>query len=415
MKNTAWNIKGLLMRDRGCVGIKSVDDAELDACARRILIVPAIQRASIRLVFIIAALVFVMMPAALHAESYVNVKYLESQPGISVEYNWQQALIIVRGKAGEATIILNYPYVTSGKNIARIDTPPFIENGKLFISQMTSDKIMEFVNETRIAQATAVVVKVVTAKPANTPIPAPTKEAVVIATLIPEPTKEIIRVEESSKSNQRKLIVIDPGHGGNDPGAIGKEGLQEKDVVLPVAEKVERYLKSKGLDVLITRNSDKFITLKNRAYFANDRKADLFVSIHCNASPDRAAMGTRAYIYSRVASSKAAAEAAKWENKDVGAFEFLLNDLRKGAYEYLSIEAAGNIQHNLVSELKLKWEPTERAPFYVLANTNMPSVLVEIAFISNPKEEEKLDSDGFRSKVAEGIGSGVMQYLEKIK
>jgi len=222
-------------------------------------------------------------------------------------------------------------------------------------------------------------------------------------------------IDPSRNTSSRKLIVLDPGHGGNDPGATGYNGLREKDVVLNVAQLVKRHLKSYNADVLLTRDTDEFITLKNRAIYANSRKADLFVSIHCNASGNRSASGTRSYIYDRVASSKEAAEAAKFENKNTGALEFLMNDLRKSAYEYLSIEAAGNIQQDLISGLKLKWMPTERAPFYVIANTNMPSVLVEIAFISNPKEEQKLDSPGFKDEVSISIAKGITQYLDKVK
>jgi N-acetylmuramoyl-L-alanine amidase len=178
---------------------------------------------------------------------------------------------------------------------------------------------------------------------------------------------------------------------------------------------VKSYLQKQPVDVVITRDDDTFISLKNRAFFANKKDADLFISIHCNASRSREAKGTRTYIYSRVASSKDAAAAAKAENKSAGALEFLMNDLRKGADEYLSIEAAGNIQHSLIKNLALKWLPTERAPFYVLANTNMPSVLVEAAFISNYSEASKLNDTNFRDKVASGISDGIMEYLQKIK
>ncbi|HDQ25472.1 MAG TPA: N-acetylmuramoyl-L-alanine amidase [bacterium] len=120
-------------------------------------------------------------------------------------------------------------------------------------------------------------------------------------------------------------------------------------------------------------------------------------------------------MYSSVASSKEAAAAAKFENRAAGAFEFLLNDLRKNAFEYLSIELAGNIQHSLARSLKLKWMPTERAPFYVLANTAMPSVLVEAAFISNTQEEQMMKGGGFRDKMASGISEGIKKYLETLK
>jgi N-acetylmuramoyl-L-alanine amidase len=392
--------------------------------------------------FVIALTALLIASFIFAADGYVNIKYLAAQPGISVDYEWELGQVVINGKAGSAKIMLDYPYITAGSRTIRIDIAPFTDNGQIFISQMASDRIMQAVTEVQ-AEDTPVAVKVrvikgsptpaeklvltdivptAVPKPAVTkavkakpePTEAPTKEEIKEMPTM-ESTPDAVRVEEPRKNNARKLVIIDPGHGGNDPGAMGPTGVQEKDIVLAVAKKVKDYLKEYPVDVIVTRPDDKFITLKNRAYIANEKKADLFVSIHCNSSPNSGVSGTRAYIYGRVASSQEAAQAAKYENKEIGVFEFLLNDLRKGAYEYLSIEAAGNIQHDLVKELKLKWEPTERAPFYVLANTNMPSVLVEIAFISNPKEEEKMKTYEFKDRVAYGICKGIEQYMDKIK
>ena len=382
-----------------------------------------------------------LLPAA---DGFVQIDNFTVE-GFTVTYDWSLDKVLISGKGGTAKLTLNYPFVVTDKMTYRVDAPPHTEEGKLFISAYTAGKIREIVSGEVDALPSPTAIKVVVvhekkAEPTRTSTPVPEKTVVVkVQPPVPTVTKEIIvvvedeekvtpipaativvvegakAVEITKKPSGRKLIVLDPGHGGNDPGAIGLNGLYEKDVVLLVAQKVKQKLKPYNADVLITRDTDEFITLKNRAVFANSRDADLFVSIHCNASRNRSAAGTRSYIYNRVASSKEAAEAAKFENKDAGAFEFLMNDLRKSAYEYLSIEAAGNIQHNLISGLRLKWLPTERAPFYVLANTNMPSVLVEIAFISNPKEEDRLKSADFKDKVSISIASGIMQYLDKVK
>ncbi|MCE5301366.1 MAG: N-acetylmuramoyl-L-alanine amidase [Spirochaetia bacterium] len=370
----------------------------------------------------LAAAVF----AAQSAPVYVDIAVLKKE-GFTIEYNRETITAVVRGNSGEARVILNYPFVVSATGaLAKIDAVPYTDQGKLFITELT-------VREIKLIAAKEATPGL--AAPATeTPEPYYVKQAdTATPTIRPTPVKETVKpadtpvIEQAQqepvivetraikKFSSRKLIVIDPGHGGRDPGAIGATGLQEKDVVLTVAQRVKAYLEGQPVDVVLTRDTDNFVTLKNRAVLANSRKADLFVSIHCNSSRNTRASGTRTYIYSRVASSKEAAAAAKYENKEVGAFEFLLNDLRKSAYEYLSIEAAGNIQHNVTKELKLKWEPTERAPFYVLANTNMPSVLVEIAFISNGKEEARMKEYTFKDKVAAGIAAGIKQYLDKIK
>lgn len=392
---------------------------------------------------LLAALMTLFMASYLTAAGeFVKVDTLEAS-GLTVIYDWKLNKAEISGGNIPVKITLNYPFIFAGEKSYRIDAPPYIQDGSLFISAYTAGKIKEAVSETipKAAETAAIEAPVQPVKISKTEdksaarsgkkhaakaIPAPVAAvetvkaaAVETATEIPAaiPAVAITKSNDEQKkvSSVRKLIVLDPGHGGNDPGATGYNGLREKDVVLAVAKLVKQHLRAYNADVLLTRDTDEFITLKNRAVFANARKADLFVSIHCNASDNRTASGTRSYIYDRVASSKEAAAAAKFENKSTGAFEFLMNDLRKSAYEYLSIEAAGNIQQNLISGLKLKWLPTERAPFYVIANTNMPSVLVEIAFISNPKEEQKLDSAEFKDKVSINIASGITQYLSKVK
>ncbi|MEI7542043.1 MAG: N-acetylmuramoyl-L-alanine amidase [bacterium] len=356
----------------------------------------------------LAALMFVAMTGLLRAaDEFVRLDSLESS-GAKITYDWKLEKVEIKNKYRSAKVMLNYPYVISNGKMFRIDTPPYLQDGVLFISSNTAATIKAIVFA-EVDNTIASVQEIIT--PQDNSI---NENEQNVPIFVQTPAIGII-AQTTKKASARKLIVLDPGHGGNDPGATGYNGLREKDVVLSVAQLVKQHLRDYNADILLTRNTDDFITLKNRAVFANVRKADLFVSIHCNASDNRSAAGTRSYIYDRVASSKEASEAAKFENKRMGAFDFLMNDLRKSAYEYLSIEAAGNIQQNLISGLRLKWLPTERAPFYVIANTYMPSVLVEIAFISNPKEEQKLDNADFKDKVAMSIANGIIQYLAKIQ
>jgi N-acetylmuramoyl-L-alanine amidase len=366
-------------------------------------------------------LAFMLFAACAFAGELVNLKYLVKETGAAVAVDSDNDSFVISKGGNSATIILNYPYIISGDRVIKAETPPFVNGGNVFFSQGACDAMTAILTAEEVSPAVQA--------QATEPVSTATKELRTEAAK-PEPTatqeesaQEVKISGENDKGNSgnndkgsKKIIVLDPGHGGNDPGAIGPTGYREKDAVLDIGLKLRNRLRGlKNLKVYMTRDDDTFIPLKERTIFANRKKADLFVSLHCNSSPASRVSGTRAYIYGRIASSKEAEEAANFENKKVNAFEVLLNDLKRGAFEYLSIQSAGYIQHSLVKELSLKWTPTERAPFYVIANTNMPSTLIETAFISNPAEEKKLANESFRSKVADGIYDGIIEYLDRIK
>ncbi|CAG0927463.1 N-acetylmuramoyl-L-alanine amidase [Planctomycetaceae bacterium] len=215
-------------------------------------------------------------------------------------------------------------------------------------------------------------------------------------------------------------IVLDPGHGGKDPGAIGKNGLKEKDVTLKLARMLrERLTRDAGAKIILTRDSDVFIPLEERTAIANSQDADLFVSIHINASPRRTASGIETYILS-LSNNEEARRVAARENatstRSVSDLEFILSDLIKTAKTNDSARLAAVVQDNLVNGLKKKFDSirsngVKGAPFYVLVGTKMPSVLVEVSFISNPDEEERLKDETYLSEVVEGIAAGVMNYM----
>jgi N-acetylmuramoyl-L-alanine amidase len=369
---------------------------------------------------VLAAAAFLMLAACCAlADDRVSAGSL-TENGIYSGYDRALNRVILKGAKSSAVLVINYPFIVCGDKTLRLDEAPEIDGVDVMITAYTAARIKELLAVSPDEGGDTITIPG-GEKPVKTPA-APAKHRVkkiIAAAAIPEaaPTEAaVVSTRETPKRpTTRKLIVLDPGHGGNDPGASGHHGLEEKEVVLAVALDVKKHLGSYPADVLITRETDDFITLKNRTVFANSRKADIFVSIHCNSSPNPQVSGTRTYIYNRVASSKEAADAAKYENRDAGTFEFLMNDLRKSAYEYLSIELAGNIQHEMTNDLKMKWMPSERAPFYVLANTNMPAVLVETAFISNDAEEEKMRTPEFRDKIADGIAKGIMDYLDQVK
>jgi len=164
----------------------------------------------------------------------------------------------------------------------------------------------------------------------------------------------------------------------------------------------------------MTRKDDRYISLRARAGLANRLKADLFVSIHANASRNRKANGSQVFIYNREASSRHAAEAAKLENQDANYLEIIKDDLRQSVHEVSSVNAAGLVSQQL-EKLKLDVKRIERAPFYVLAKSHMPSILVETAFISNYKEERQLRSRDFCKKLAQGIYYGVTNYYQELR
>ena len=221
-----------------------------------------------------------------------------------------------------------------------------------------------------------------------------------------------------------KRIVIDPGHGGDDPGAIGPKGLKEKDVVLKVAKLLTQKLKEKlNVEVLLTRKKDKFIPLIQRPAIANSKKADLFISIHTNASPDSKARGVETY-YLNFTTDPEAMRVAALENAASDKALSDLQDLIKAILANTKLSEsrllAEKIQEQLIKTLKRYYPDTinrgvKYAPFLVLVGTRMPAVLIEIGFISNPKEENRLKDSHYLEMVAEGIAKGIEIYIQSLK
>ncbi|MDW7646225.1 MAG: N-acetylmuramoyl-L-alanine amidase [Desulfuromonadales bacterium] len=240
----------------------------------------------------------------------------------------------------------------------------------------------------------------------------------------PEERPLQVHIPQASSGNVMRRIVIDPGHGGKDPGAIGPSGVFEKDIVLKLAKALKpRLEKDLGVEVLLTRDRDIFIPLEERTAFANKVGADLFISLHANASPSRKAYGIETYYLNFSKNDKAAALAAR-ENgtslKEVGDLELILFDLMANAKINESSRLAAEIQNSLVNVLsknysKVKDLGVRQGPFYVLLGATMPSVLVETAFISNKMEESRLLSDKYRDRTVAAISQGVRNYTRSLK
>ncbi|MEK7237305.1 MAG: N-acetylmuramoyl-L-alanine amidase [Nitrospirota bacterium] len=221
-----------------------------------------------------------------------------------------------------------------------------------------------------------------------------------------------------------KTIVIDPGHGGKDPGARGQRGTEEKDITLKVALKLRDLLsKQPGIRVLMTRERDQFIELEDRAKFANGQDADLFVSIHVNSHPQRAVKGIEIYHFGQAKDQRALEVAARENGTPLSStgvgWEYLVADLLTSKKIEESLELAWTAKEAMVANLNSHYTLVDHgvktAPFYVLRFTSMPSILAEIAYISNASEEELLRTGLFTTRVAEALEEGVKTFLTSAK
>jgi N-acetylmuramoyl-L-alanine amidase len=236
----------------------------------------------------------------------------------------------------------------------------------------------------------------------------------------PEERQPQIRLPKGS-SNQLRRIVVDAGHGGKDPGAIGPRGTKEKDVTLALARVLAQRLKKEfGCQVILTRDKDVYLALEERTALANRIGADLFISIHANASNNRSVRGVETYYLNFSKNDKAAAVAAR-ENgtslKQVGDLEMILFDLMANSKINESSRLAAEIQSSLVGTLgrhysEIKDHGVRQGPFYVLLGATMPSVLVETAFISNKTDEDRLKSSKFQGRAADAIVAGVKKFAK---
>ena len=215
-------------------------------------------------------------------------------------------------------------------------------------------------------------------------------------------------------------IVIDPGHGGHDTGTIGPNGLLEKDLVLDVSRRLGKLLEARlGADVVFTRRDDTFIPLETRTSIANQEQADLFVSVHANSSHDPDARGVETY-YLNFTSSPEALEVAARENaasdKDIHELQDLVKKIALREKIDESREFASDVQESLHSGLATKSagihdRGVKKAPFVVLIGANMPSILAEISFISNPGDEKRLKGPEYRQRIAESLYRGISRYV----
>lgn len=238
---------------------------------------------------------------------------------------------------------------------------------------------------------------------------------------VPSPVRTVL----DDRKARDVVVAIDAGHGGVDPGAIGKAGLREKDVTLAIARQLrDRINAQPGMRAILTRDTDVFIPLRDRIARAQAQRADIFVSVHADAVRDRSVAGSSVYVLSAAgASSEAARLLADRENAAdlLGGVEFdnrdpvlrsVLLDLSQGASMTASIDAAHKVLLELDSVGNVRRPQVQHAGFAVLKSPQIPSMLVETAFISNPDEEKKLKNPAHQRKLADAISRGVLRYFE---
>ena len=225
-------------------------------------------------------------------------------------------------------------------------------------------------------------------------------------------------------------VVIDPGHGATEDGAIGPSGLKEKDLALDMARRLAALLKADGFEVVQTREGDDGPTLDQRAEIANVQRADVFISLHANASRSSKARGAETYFLSRDATDDAARTVAAIENDAAGvngdrtagaaggegdaAIPLILWDMAQTIYLEQSSRLAEIVQRELNGALGITDRGVRQAPFRVLVGATMPAVLVELGFLTNPDEEKRLADGEYRRKLSEALAAALRQYRAKV-
>ena len=240
-----------------------------------------------------------------------------------------------------------------------------------------------------------------------------------------KPIKAAAKRKGITLSSCIKKVVIDPGHGGHDPGAVGRTGLKEKDVNLDIAKRLASRFKQEGVEVVMTRNSDVFIPLGKRVEIANSSKPNLFISIHANANRTRSLHGFEVYYVSLTVSDSARASYAARNfslNLESSCFASHSQALKAILWDMIytynrgeSIGLASDICRAAGDSLNIRIIGVKDARFEVLRGARMPAVLVEVGFLSNAKEEQLLRDGYYREKISQSILEGVLNYARKLQ
>jgi N-acetylmuramoyl-L-alanine amidase len=345
--------------------------------------------------------------------------------------NPYRLVIEVRNKPAVTTAKVNAPAPVTAAAVApppAIPTPSVVYAAKGITEKPAAKP--EVASETASARAddSPPITSKISTPPATAKKMGATPKGDRTAVLVPpsesKPTRDGQRSLTRALGLKISRIVIDPGHGGHDTGTIGPHGLMEKDLCLDVALRLGHEIEEKlpGAEVVYTRKDDTFIPLEQRTAIANEAKADLFISIHANSSHDEAARGIETY-YLNFATSEESMEVAARENalsqESLHDLQDIIKKIARNEKVEESKELASDIQDSLTHRLQLvnqneRNRGVKKAPFVVLIGANMPSVLSEISFISNPSDERLLKKTDQRQRVADGLYRGIASYLESL-
>ena len=249
-------------------------------------------------------------------------------------------------------------------------------------------------------------------------VPRDFRSAVIIRMLSQKGSKQGFKIAKVRK------VIIDAGHGGKDPGAIGRDGVQEKDIVLDICKRIRDILKKRGVNVKMTRDSDTFISLKQRTEIASREKADLFVSVHANAHTTRGAHGIEVFSAKDI-DYKDRNEDQRKRNQQLlyqslsmkkgsATVDRIVSDLLYTHKQVESRELAAKIAGKISKRVKTRNRGQKSARFYVLRNTLVPAVLVEVGFLTNPKESKLLQTSSYRQNIARSIADNIIDYANSI-
>ena len=321
--------------------------------------------------------------------------------GIECEWDSITRKITLRKNGREAFFLAGSKYYYDGKKTKKLSAPLYMKKGSAWVpvkfARYTVKQLFDLDKRPPRAPRTKAVAKAAPGKAKRPP----------------------------AKKFEIKKVIIDPGHGGKDPGAIGRTRLYEKHVVLDVSKRIKKKLEKAGMDVIMTRSSDKFISLGGRTKIANQNDADLFVSIHANANKKRWMRGFEVYYLSEATDDNARALAAaensvlRYEeesfNKHTKNLDAIVWDLTFTENREEAIELAGFICQEVARAVRPKKNSIRSARFYVLKGAEMPSVLVELGYLSNSYNERNLKKGSYRQKIAEGVAEGILSYKDEFE
>ncbi len=349
------------------------------------------------------------------------------QNGIALDFNENVKESFFKRFVLENKGIVRYVYDINAQLLGSAKVFDFQDDASIKIAQNSKDKVRLVISLPKSAKIDLDINK----KRASFRIPNLKKQSdnVSIASLFDRRSTQNVesKINQSQKratTNKNKIIVVDPGHGGKDCGAIGVEKVCEKTIVLKVAKYLNDELKKRGYKVFMSRQKDVFIGLRQRTSFANNKNADLFISIHANAIAENKAKfeGVESYFLS-TARSERAKKVAALENKDdtegmnyfsKQSFLNTLNTQRIVASNKLAID----IQYGMLQSLRGKYQQVidggvREGPFWVLVGALMPSVLLEVGYITHPKEGKRINQSAYQKALAIGIADGIDGYFQK--